>query len=148
AYLLSFRLLGLRPGDRLVELGSGSGYGAALAATIVGPAGWVRTIEIDPKLTAWAQASLHGLSNVSVIHGDAVKSAGSWDAPNRVVCTFAVREIPVAWVEALPEGAVLVAPVGPTSGDQRLVRVAREDGRLVTTEHGAVRYVPNRSNSV
>ena len=49
AYLLSFRLLGLAPGDALVELGSGTGYGAALASFIVGPHGRVLTIEIDPS---------------------------------------------------------------------------------------------------
>ena len=51
AYLLSFRLLDLSPGDRLVELGSGSGYGAALGAYIVGPGGRVVTLEIDGVFT-------------------------------------------------------------------------------------------------
>jgi protein-L-isoaspartate(D-aspartate) O-methyltransferase len=145
AYLLSFRLLGLARGDKLVELGSGSGYGAALASEIVGAEGSVTTIEIDPTLFAWASENLRGLPNVSIKMGDAVSSAGVWGAANRIVCTFAIDALPDSWLDALPEGAILVAPVGARERDQRLVRVARENGRLVRTEHGAVRYVANRS---
>jgi protein-L-isoaspartate(D-aspartate) O-methyltransferase len=145
AYLLSFRLLELAPGDHLVELGSGSGYGAALAAAIVGPAGRVVTIEIDPSLAARARELLAHLPTVTVLAGDAVASLDFWQGAARVVCTFAVREIPGAWLSAIPEGGRLVVPVGRFDADQRLVRVDRSDGQLVETDHGAVRYVGNRS---
>src|SRR5579883_566245 len=149
AYLLSFRLLDLAPGDSLVELGSGSGYGAALAAFIVGADGRVLTFEIDATLAAWARRNLAAERNVTVVEGDAVRSAERWGGARKVVCTFAVDELPRAWVDALPEGGVIVAPVGPgereRDRDQRLVRVARTRGRVVTTDHGAVRYVKNRS---
>lgn len=145
AYLLSFRLLELKPSDTLVELGSGSGYGAALASFIVGPQGWVRSFEIDDRLARWAERTVGGLSNVTIVHADAMTSAPLWERARRVVVTFAIDQIPGQWVEALPEGGALVAPVGPVRGDQRLVLVRREGGRLVRTEHGAVRYVQNRS---
>jgi protein-L-isoaspartate(D-aspartate) O-methyltransferase len=147
AYLLSYRLLELSPGDTLVELGSGSGYGAALASFIVGPTGWVRSFEIDAGLARWAERSVSeaGLRNVSVQQGDAMTSAPRWEGARKVVVTFAVEAIPDAWVEALPAGGALVAPVGGAGGDQRLVLVRREGDRLVRTEHGAVRYVQNRS---
>jgi protein-L-isoaspartate(D-aspartate) O-methyltransferase len=148
AYLLSFRLLGLARGDRLVELGSGSGYGAALASEIIGPAGSVKTIEIDPTLCSWAKETLRDRANVEVKLGDAISSAPEWGDANRIVCTFALAKIPQAWLDALHEGAVLVAPVGGRERDQRLVRVTREGGQLVVTEHGAVRYVRNRSSAV
>jgi protein-L-isoaspartate(D-aspartate) O-methyltransferase len=145
AYLLSFRLLELSRGDSLVELGSGSGYGAALAAAIVGPEGSVLTLEIDPELAALARVLLSDLANVTVLTDDAVTSVASWGGASKIVCTFAVRELPEAWLSAIPEGGRLVAPVGPFGRDQRLVRVDRSRGRLVTTDHGAVRYVGNRS---
>jgi protein-L-isoaspartate(D-aspartate) O-methyltransferase len=145
AYLLSFRLLELSRGDSLVELGSGSGYGAALASAIVGPEGRVLTIEIDPELAARSRELLSDHANVAVITDDAVTSVESWGGAAKIVCTFAVREIPEAWLPAIPEGGCLVAPVGPFGGDQRLVRLDRAGGRLVTTDHGAVRYVGNRS---
>jgi protein-L-isoaspartate(D-aspartate) O-methyltransferase len=145
AYLLSFRLLELAPGDTLVELGAGSGYGAALASFIVGPQGRVRSYEIDRRLAAWASRNLADVTNVTVIHADAAASAPSWEGARKVVVTYAVKEIPPAWTDALPEGGRLVAPVGVRDQDQRLVMVRREHGRLLRTEHGAVRYVADRS---
>jgi protein-L-isoaspartate(D-aspartate) O-methyltransferase len=145
AYLLSFRLLELAPGDSLVELGTGSGYGAALAGFVVGPEGRVVTLEIDPTLADWARHTLADLPNVAVHCADAVSSVQHWRGANKVSVTFAVDSLPGEWLHALPEGGSLVAPVGARDRDQRLVLVRREGGRLVESEHGAVRYVKNRS---
>lgn len=159
AYMLSFRLLQLGRGDTLVELGSGSGYGAALAAFIVGHEGAVITFEIDETLVAWATRTLaeyhpvrarFGMGgpdgNVTVVHADAMTSAPRWGAARKVVATFAVSELPGVWIDALPEGGRLVAPVGPSDREQKLVLVVRRQGRVIETEHGAVRYVRNRSS--
>jgi protein-L-isoaspartate(D-aspartate) O-methyltransferase len=145
AYLLSFRLLELRPGDTLVELGSGSGYGAALASFVVGPSGWVRSFEIDGRLARAAERNVADLRNVAMLQGDAMSSAPRWEGARKVVVTFAVESIADDWIGALPEGGALVAPVGPAGRDQRLMLVRREGSRVVRTEHGAVRYVQNRS---
>ena len=145
AYLLSFRLLALAPGDRLVELGTGSGYGAALARFIVGERGHVLTIEIDPLLAARAKTLLASYSSVDAVRGDAVMSTPLWRNAPKVVCTFAVNSLPHAWLEALPEKGVLVAPVGTVDG-QELVRAQREGDGFRVTRHGGVRYVGNRSH--
>jgi protein-L-isoaspartate O-methyltransferase len=119
AYLLSFRLLELSRGDSLVELGTGSGYGAALASAIVGPEGRVVTIEIDQALAARSVAELSDLANVTVIRGDALTSEGCWDGARKIVCTFAVRAIPDAWLAAIPEEGAWSrrsALSSPTSG--------------------------------
>jgi protein-L-isoaspartate(D-aspartate) O-methyltransferase len=146
AYLLSFRLLELTQGDVLVELGTGSGYGAALAANIVGASGRVRTFEIDEALVRWAERDLAGSPTVEVRHRDAIVSADDWEGAGKIVTTFAIDAIPKAWLDALPEGGRLVAPVGASEGDQRLVVVRRERGRVVERDAGAVRYVRNRSS--
>lgn len=146
AYLLSFRLLGLTPGDAMVELGAGSGYGASLAGFVVGGAGLVLTFEIDESLAEWATHNLAGEPNVRVVHGDAMISAPKWGTAKKVVAMFAVSSMPAAWIDALPEGGRLVAPVGARDRDQRLVLAARQHGRIVESEHGAVRYVKNRSS--
>jgi protein-L-isoaspartate(D-aspartate) O-methyltransferase len=145
AYLLSFRLLDLAPGDRLVELGSGSGYGAALGAYIVGPQGRVLTLEIDAELHERAYALLAGLPSVTALHADAVRSTELWGDGNRIVCTFAVERLPEAWLAAIPDGGILVAPVAARDRDQLLTRVVRRGPELMITEHGGVRYVKNRS---
>ncbi len=144
AYLLSFRLLALAPADRLVELGSGSGYGAALASFIVGPRGHVLTIEIDPILAARARALLADCPCVEAREGDAIASAPLWGNASKIVCAFAVKELPPAWLEALPDGGILVAPVGAPDA-QELVRAQREGDSLRISRHGGVRYVANRS---
>ncbi len=147
AYLLTYRLLALGRGDVLVELGSGTGYGAALASYIVGPSGRVLTIEIDESLSVRAHANLAPLANVTAICADAVGSTPSWRDARKIACTFAVDELPRAWLDALPNDGILVAPVGAREKDQQLVRVAREGYDLRITHHGGVRYVKNRSAS-
>lgn len=144
AYLLSFRLLELARGDRLVELGSGTGYGAALASWIVGPEGNVSTFEIEPVLALSARELLSPLPNVEVHEADAMTSFARWGDATRFVCTFAIDAIPDAWLDVMPRRGVLVAPVGPRDRTQRLVRVEMTDDGPQVTEHGGVRYVPNR----
>ena len=143
AYLLSFRVLGLVPGDRVAELGTGSGYGAALASEVVTKSGSVLTMEIDDHLVRRARHLLAGYKNIDVAQGDAGDMVASWAGYDRVTVTFAVNRIPDAWLAALPEGGRMVAPVGHDTG-QRLMRVDRTDGQLVWSDHGAVRYVRNR----
>ncbi|HSY24463.1 MAG TPA: hypothetical protein VK841_20190 [Polyangiaceae bacterium] len=150
AYLLSYRLLRLAPGDTLVELGTGSGYGAALAAHVVGPEGRVLSFEIDAALVAWARAALDTepiarAGTIRVTERDAMDSTGEWEGAAKVTVTFAVEALPPDWLRALPEGGMLVAPVGPRDQEQRLVLATRRRGRVVESDHGAVRYVRNRS---
>jgi protein-L-isoaspartate(D-aspartate) O-methyltransferase len=143
AYLLSFRVLDLRPGHRIAELGTGSGYGAALASHVVGASGSVLSVEIDETLATRARRLLSGYPNVSVVRDDAGEMLSAWQGFDRITVTFALNEIPAAWLAAIPEGGSMVAPVGRDHG-QRLLRVDRVEGDLVWSDHGAVRYVRNR----
>ncbi|HKQ70978.1 MAG TPA: hypothetical protein VJT73_16645 [Polyangiaceae bacterium] len=143
AYLLSFRALGLSPGERIAELGTGSGYGAALASHVVTPSGSVFSVEIDPHLARRASQLLVPYANVRAAAGGASDLLPAWRGYPRVTVTFAVEAVPSAWLGALPEGGRMVVPVGRGDG-QRLLRVDREGGKLTWSDHGAVRYVPNR----
>ncbi|MGK4000690.1 protein-L-isoaspartate O-methyltransferase family protein [Sorangium sp. So ce1024] len=174
AYLLTYSLLGLAPGDRLLELGTGTGYGVALARRILGPAGHVTSIEIDPALHARAARllgarpdprgddaalacssagpSLDGAS-VTLMCGDgrslaervlATGRALPSDRPWKVAVTYALIDPPSELEEQLADGGVLVAPVGAWEGHQELVRVERRHGALFREVHGAVRYVAER----
>jgi protein-L-isoaspartate(D-aspartate) O-methyltransferase len=156
AYLLTYGLLGLEAGDHLLELGSGTGYGAALASRVVGVEGRVTTIEIDPDLQGraarlLAEPALRGPATITLLLGDARALApsfttlGGW--PLRVAVTYAVPEPPEALLALLPEGGRLVAPVDVDRHgdcDQLLTRWTREAGALLRTTHGAVRYVAER----
>jgi protein-L-isoaspartate(D-aspartate) O-methyltransferase len=143
AYLLSFRLAALAAGDALLELGSGSGYGAALASHVVGETGRVRTLEIDDTLAARAKDLLSLYPNVETIHADA-SLASLADFPKTIV-TYAVRALPARWIETLPLGGILVVPVGDPGTTQRLMRFTRSEDAIVPSDHGGVRYVPDRS---
>jgi protein-L-isoaspartate(D-aspartate) O-methyltransferase len=152
AYLLSYRLLRLAAGDTIVELGTGSGYGSALAAHVVGPKGRIITFEIDGALARWARRALAtepaaSAGNIDVIERDAIGSTELWQSATKVAVAFAVESLPPEWLRALPEGGMLVAPVGPRDQDQRLVLATRRRGRVIESDHGAVRYVRNRSGS-
>lgn len=159
AYLLSYGLLGLAEGDHLLELGSGTGYGAALASHIVGPRGRVTSIEIDPELHAravrlLAEPDSRGPAPIELLLGDARSLAPDWlarrqgaERPLRVTITYALIASPEALLARLLEGGRLVAPVnvGDTGdGGQHLELWTRKAGALRRTMHGAVRYVAER----
>lgn len=142
AYADAFRALDLKAGDSVVELGSGTGYGATLAAALVGPEGRVRTVEVDPKLAAAAAARVP--DEVEVVAGDA-HDLDTWAGAHKVYVTFAVEEVPPAWLASLAPGGRLVAPVG-SSEQQWLVHHQRgPDGLAIEVLH-PVRYVGDRSH--
>lgn len=129
----------IRPTDRLLDIGTGSGYAAAVASLV---AGEVTSIERIPALAAVAGGTLARLGyRVQVVHGD-----GSRGLPGRapfdvIVSAAAAEAVPSAWKNQLAEGGRIVAPVGDDL-DQRLVRVTRTAGGFVTEPLIAVRYVP------
>jgi protein-L-isoaspartate O-methyltransferase len=115
-YAACYRLLDLTPGHRLLELGTGTGYGAALGAEIVGASGCVTTVEVDPVLVQAACERSSG-PNVRVLHDDGLVRTDLVAAHDRICITFAVEELPQPILDAVQEGAVLIAPVGPKRSD-------------------------------
>jgi protein-L-isoaspartate(D-aspartate) O-methyltransferase len=142
AYAAAFAALGLEPGAELVELGSGTGYGAALASEIVGPTGRVRTLEIDAALAERARRNLAGYPQAEALHADA-HATERWRGATRVYVAFALRELPAAWLDALAPGGRLVAPVGEPDA-QELTLFEQLGSRVVTRGLGAVSYVADR----
>ncbi|MBX3192441.1 MAG: cobalamin-dependent protein [Labilithrix sp.] len=139
AYAKQLRALELGPGDAIVDLGGGSGYGAAVAAAVVGAEGAVTCIEIDPALAARAAETLAG-SVVRVVAADA-HDVSRWRGATKVTVGFDVGSVPDAWIAALAPGGRLVAPA---SG--RLVVIDKSrDGRIERRSLGDVVYVRDRS---
>ncbi len=130
------------PGDRVLELGCGTGYQAAVLAEIVDR---VHTIEYFPSLAETARARLErlGYRNVEVRIGS---GWGGWPeaAPfDAAIVTFAAPEVPRAVVEQLRIGGRLVLPLGDARDLQELMAYRkREDGTLDARALGAVRFVP------
>jgi protein-L-isoaspartate(D-aspartate) O-methyltransferase len=134
--------LELEGGERVLEVGTGSGYAAAVLARI---AGEVYTIERHPSLAKTAEATLRrlGYENVQVIEGDGTKGwpdAAPYDA---IVVAAGGIEVPPALRSQLAVGGRLVIPVGPTPREQRLVRVTRVgEDQYEEEELLPVRFVP------
>jgi protein-L-isoaspartate(D-aspartate) O-methyltransferase len=164
AYLLTYDLLELGEGDHLIELGTGTGYGAAVARELIGPDGRIVSLEIDPQLAARARRLIGLLDDddaepgrITLFEGDAhliapplLRSIPEPRSPIKVAVTYALPAVPEELIAVLPEGGRLVAPVtSPLDrslnlGEQQLLRWEKRAGEVRTSAHGAVRYVTAR----
>src|SRR3954471_13654970 len=133
-------LLELSGAERVLDVGTGSGYHAALLAQLTR---WVWSIEVHEHLSRQAAANLAaaGIANVTLVVGDGSRGLpehAPYDAIN--VAAAAEAGIPRALEDQLGPGGRLVAPV--EDGDQRLVRLRRTDAGLERQELERVRFVP------
>jgi protein-L-isoaspartate(D-aspartate) O-methyltransferase len=134
------QLLELKPTDNVLDVGTGSGYHAALLALL---ADHVWTIERHPALTEQARAAITalGLSNVTFFVGDGnagLPEHGPFDAVN--VAAASGKEAPATLAQQLADGGRLVVPVG--ASNQRLVLIRRQGERFTRAELDPVKFVP------
>lgn len=157
AYMLE--QLELQPGQRVLEIGAGTGYNAALMAHIVGEAGKVVTIDIDEDIVEAARGHLHAadLSQVQVLCADG--SAGYPDlAPyDRIILTVSADDITSAWREQLQQGGEMVLPFKFTQFnsllfvptllpaiDQVVLRLGKTGDHLESTSMRGAGFMPLR----
>ena len=134
----------LGPGQRVLEIGTGSGYHAALLASLVGAKNVV-TIERKPSLADWGRSNLaaSGFGDATVVVGD-----GSLGHPDRapydcIIATAGAPRIPDAWPPQLRPHGRIVAPIGSSPHGQLLVVATRRpDGRLELREGPPCAFVP------
>jgi protein-L-isoaspartate(D-aspartate) O-methyltransferase len=134
--------LELSPDDRVLEIGTGSGYAAAVLARI---AAEVYTIERHAALSERAGETLarFGFANVHVRHGDGTLGWPEHAPYDGINVTAGGPSVPRALVEQLAVGGRLVIPVGEEASHQRLLRLRRlADGEVEEEDLGAVRFVP------
>ncbi|MBI4428853.1 MAG: protein-L-isoaspartate(D-aspartate) O-methyltransferase [Ignavibacteriales bacterium] len=128
-------------GQHVLEIGTGSGYQAAVLAEIVDS---VFTIEIVPQLAQSAAARLKrlGYGNVLVRLGDGYLGWPEHAPFDAILVTAAAEHVPQPLVEQLKDGGVMVIPVGEVRSVQTLTLLRKRGGRIVTEEKLPVRFVP------
>ena len=133
--------LQLQKHHRVLEIGTGSGYQAAILSRL---SGHVLSIERYRTLADSARARLEklGCDNVEVMLGDGFDipaGAGNFD---RIIVTAAMEQIPEALTQRLEPGGILIAPVGPHQGTQTLIRLTRTEAGFERKALVDVRFVP------
>jgi protein-L-isoaspartate(D-aspartate) O-methyltransferase len=133
--------LQLKKAHRVLEIGAGSGYQAAVLSRL---AAQVLTVERFRTLAEQARKRLErlGYFNVEVMVGDGLDLPANIGPFDRIIVTAAVTEIPENLTNRLEKDGILIAPVGPHHGVQTLVRVVRKEDALERKQLVDVRFVP------
>lgn len=134
------RLLEVRPGDRVLDVGSGSGWTTALLAHLTGPAGDVTGVEIEPDLVAFGASNLarQDAAWARIVHAQPGVLGLPDHAPyDRILVSAEARRLPEALVDQLGEGGRMVLPVNGT-----MLLVVQQEGEPRVTRHGSYRFVP------
>lgn len=134
-------LLDLSHGEKVLEIGTGCGYHAAVTAEVVGPEN-VYSVEYHERLAERARETLDrcGYGALSIRTGDGRTGWPKHAAYDRIYLTCAAHEFPNSLLEQLRDGGLILAPLG--KGRQVLTSAQKSGGELDRERHGHVRFVP------
>ncbi len=140
--MIMLKALDLKKTDKVLEIGTGSAYNAALIAQI---AKEVYTIEIIPELIEFAKSNLEktGIKNAYVVLGDGSIGYKKQAPYDKIIITAACPSIPKEIIEQLKEGGIVVAPVGERF-EQVMIKAVKRNGKLEQEPIGRFMFVPLR----
>jgi protein-L-isoaspartate(D-aspartate) O-methyltransferase len=139
---LMIRAAEIRPGDRVLEVGAGSGYAAAVMSRI---AAEVVAVERQGELVRIASERLArlGYDNVRIVEGDGTRGWEAGAPYDAILAAASGSHVPPAWLDQLADGGRIVLPVGDPGAVQKLLKVTKGPaGKLIQEDLGAVRFVP------
>ena len=134
---------GITPGARVLEIGT-TGYNAAIITEVAGPGGHVVTVDIDPEVTAWADAALRTTGyggRVTVLTGDGEHGAPGHGPFDAVIATAGAWDIPPAWTAQLKDNGTLVVPLR-MNGVTRSITFRKDGSHLASTSTETCGFVP------
>lgn len=137
---LMLEALALSPGDKVLEVGTGSGYVTALLAELVAE---IISIERHPLLAEQARQSLAGAGykNAKVLVGDGSRGLPEFAPYNAIMVSAAAPRLPQELIEQLADGGRLIIPIGEEDS-QQLQFIYKDDGRVITRLRELCRFVP------
>ena len=137
--------LHLEPGCRVLEIGSGTGYNAAILAHIVGDSGGVITVDIDQDIVDEASGNLSkaGYGDVEVVRGDGFEGFSAGQPYDRIMVTVGARDVSPHWVEQLKNGGIMVVPLW-FKGFNLSVALEKRDGVLEGLSASPCLFIPIR----
>lgn len=142
-YVVAYMTEQLRvlPHHRVLEVGTGSGYQAAVLSRL---AREVVSIERYRTLAEQARGRLHdlGYGNVEVVIGDGLAGVSARAPYDRILVTAAAEDVPQALVDQLADGGIMILPLGPQAGPQYIVRLTKAEGEVRRENLIGVRFVP------
>ena len=139
---LMIQAAAIKPGDRVLEVGAGSGYAAAVISRI---AQRVIAVERQHELVEVARERMRrlGYGNVEIVEGDGTKGWRDEAPYDAILAAASGSHVPHSWIEQLKSGGRIVMPLGDPHSVQSLVKVTkRDDGSLHQEDLGGVRFVP------
>jgi protein-L-isoaspartate(D-aspartate) O-methyltransferase len=139
---LMIQAAGIRPGDRVLEVGAGSGYAAAVIGRI---AGHVVTIERQAELVPIARERMNrlGIRNVEIVEGDGSLGCPGEAPFDAILAAASGSHVPEPLMDQLAPGGRIVMPLGDPGSVQQLVKATKQpDGNIKREDLGAVRFVP------
>ena len=136
--MIMLQALELKKTDKVLEVGSGSGYNAALLSKLVKK---VYTTEIIPELVEFARNNLKNIKNVMVIHCDGSKGLKKYSPFDKIIITAASEKVPEILFKQLKNNGILIAPVGPPHM-QSLLKYKKKNNKLEVEDFGSFMFVP------
>jgi len=130
--MLMTSALELNKGDRVFEVGTGSGYQTAIIADIIGKKGEIVSAEVIPELVIFAKNNLSkaGIKNVEVIEGDGSQGFKKKAPYDRIIITAASREFPKELLKQLKPEGIIVGPVGDKNEQEMVRGIKDKNGKL------------------
>ncbi|QPP05125.1 methyltransferase, FxLD system [Streptomyces bathyalis] len=135
-----------QPGERILELGAGTGYNAALLGHLVGEHGHITTIDVDDDLVEGARQHLAAadITNVTALTRDGAVGHAEGAPYDRIIATVGAHGIPHAWLDQLAPGGRLVAPQRLKGSVSRSIAYEKHDGRWTSVGSEMNTFMPLR----
>src|SRR3989344_990171 len=141
--MIMTQALELKEGDKVLEIGTGSGYQATIISELIGKNGRVYTTEIINELVNFARENLKKakIKNVEVIKKDGGSGLKKFAPYDKIILTAACSKIPDVLIEELKDPGILIAPVGPLYM-QEMIKIIKKSGNIENINLGHFVFVP------